>query len=288
MNDDRDFERTTAEWLDTGMDSTPPHVINAVLLAARVTPQERDLRVPWRTSAMTAYLRIAAVIAIVAVAGAAALYAFGAGPNLGTGPTPSTNTEPTTAQPTPAASASPIDTAGWVTYVSDRYGFSIGHPAGWTEMPAERSWTLEEDAEGAADDWLSPGADAFVGDNVRVSAWSVPIDRDTTPETVAGVEAWVTDYCERTSGTSCEGIFDRATLLCVEVRDCHPGLLVQFPSETVAFFTGGIYGDTMTVVAVWWGESEPATASFGGSQKLLEAFLSTMDVWTDEAAEGQR
>ena len=105
---------------------------------------------------MTAYLRIAAVIAIVAVAGAAALYAFGAGPNLGTGPTPSTNTEPTTAQPTPAASASPIDTAGWVTIVSDRYGFSIGHPAGWTEMPAERSWTLEEDAEGAADDWLSP------------------------------------------------------------------------------------------------------------------------------------
>ena len=42
MNDDRDFEPTTAEWLNDGSDATPPHVIDAVLLAARSTPQERD------------------------------------------------------------------------------------------------------------------------------------------------------------------------------------------------------------------------------------------------------
>jgi hypothetical protein len=35
----------------------------------------------------------------------------------------------------------------------------------------------------------------------------------------------------------------------------------------------------MTVVAVWRGESAPAVTPNGGSQRLLEAFLSTMAVW---------
>ena len=49
MNSDRDFETTTAEWLNAGADTTPPHLIDAVLLAARSTPQERALRIPLRT-----------------------------------------------------------------------------------------------------------------------------------------------------------------------------------------------------------------------------------------------
>jgi hypothetical protein len=87
MNDKRDFDRAVDRWLDDGSDATPPEVIEAVLLAARSTPQERDFRILWRTSAMT-YLRVAAVVAVVAVAGAVALYAFGSGPNIGSGPTP--------------------------------------------------------------------------------------------------------------------------------------------------------------------------------------------------------
>jgi hypothetical protein len=89
------------------------------------------------------------------------------------------------------------------------------------------------------------------------------------------------------SGTQCEGVLKRAVPLCVELRDCHPGLLVPFNYEVMAFMTGGTFGDTMTVVAVWWGESEPATAPFGGSQNLLEAFLSTMGVWTEEARDAE-
>ena len=94
------------------------------------------------------------------------------------------------------------------------------------------------------------------------------------------------DYCERASGAPCE-IADGTVPLCVELRDCHPGLLVPSPTDVSAFFTGGIYGDTMTVVTVWWGESEPATAQFGGSERLLEAFLSTMNVWTEPARQDQ-
>jgi hypothetical protein len=55
---------------------------------------------------------------------------------------------------------------------------------------------------------------------------------------------------------------------------------VPFQDDVQAFFSGGIYdGDTMTVVAVWRGERDRSVARYGGAQRLLEAFLSTMQVW---------
>ena len=102
MNDKRGFERTAAEWLDDGSDTTPPAVIDAVLLAARSTPQERDLQLLWRIRSMAVYLRVAAVIVTAAVAGLAALYALGYGPNIGSEPIPDPTSQPT---PSPAAVA---------------------------------------------------------------------------------------------------------------------------------------------------------------------------------------
>ena len=62
--------------------------------------------------------------------------------------------------------------------------------------------------------------------------------------------------------------------------DRHPGLLVPFENDVQAFFSGGIYAqDAMTVVAVWRAESSRHVARYGGSRRLLEAFLSTMEVW---------
>jgi len=97
MNAKQDFERAVDRWLDDGSDATPPEVINAVLLAARSTPQERDLRILRRISPMTMYLRAAAVFVTIAIAGVAALYAFGPGPNLGSMPTPDPTTQLSTA-----------------------------------------------------------------------------------------------------------------------------------------------------------------------------------------------
>ena len=73
MNSKRDFDRAVDQWLDEGSDATPPEVIDAVLLAVRSTPQERDLRVPWRTTSTTSYLRVAAVIVLAVFASTAAL-----------------------------------------------------------------------------------------------------------------------------------------------------------------------------------------------------------------------
>ena len=278
MNSKADFDRITDEWLNEGSDLTPPHVTDAVLLAVRTTPQERDYGIPLGNLFMKYPVYAVAVLASLAVAGIAAFYAFGAGPNIGSDAAPAPSTQETDAPaPTPLPS-SPIDTTSWTAFDSDRYPLTLRYPANWIAQPARLDWTLAEDA----DNWLSTAQDAFVGDNVRVSAWSVPVDRDATPETAAAVRAWAVDYCEQASGAACE-IPEGAVPLCVEVRDCHPGLLVPWPTEVSAFFTGGGYGDTMTVVTVWRGENEPATAPFGGSQRLLEAFLSTMDVWTEPA-----
>ena len=90
MNDKRDFDRAVDQWLDEGSDATPPEVIDAVLLAVRSTPQERDFRVPWRTTSMTSYLRVAAVIALAAVAGTAAVFTFGGPGGSGFGGTNAT------------------------------------------------------------------------------------------------------------------------------------------------------------------------------------------------------
>ncbi len=180
---------------------------------------------------------------------------------------------------TPSAAIDPIDTTTWTTYTSSHYDFKVGHPPDWTETPASRDWEWGTDAADA----LSPAHDAFrsADGTVRVSVWSVALDPGTRiDESIANIEAWVDDYCEKSDNTPCTGIDDRAVELCLERRDCHPGLLVPFKEDVQAFFSAGIYdADAMTVVAVWRPESDQSVAPYGGSQRLLEAFLSTMEVW---------
>jgi hypothetical protein len=107
MNDQRDFERATTDWLEAGTDVTPPHVIDAVLLAVRTTPQERVLRVPWRTPIMNKLvlgLGAAAVVVIGILLGAQLL---AAPTNLGgPGAEPSATADaPETREPTASQEA---------------------------------------------------------------------------------------------------------------------------------------------------------------------------------------
>jgi hypothetical protein len=166
----------------------------------------------------------------------------------------------------------PVETTGWTTYVSERYGFAIGYPPDWTVVPSDHDWTMEADGV----DFTSGGHEAFLSpaEDVRVSAWSVPTP---TPESSEGVMAWVDEYCQGPS-SSCADLEDRAVPLCNERRDCHPGVLVPFEGDVQAFFTGGSHQGRMVVVAVWRPESHPSVADHGGSRALLQAFLSTMGV----------
>jgi hypothetical protein len=286
MRDDQAFERSMQDWLADGSDRTPQPAIDAVLLAVRTTHQERDLRVPWRTQTMSAPLRLAAGIAIAVIIAVAGLSYLGQGSTAPGGLPPATSLSPAATSvpsPTPAASTSLLDTSAWRTYTSTQYGFSLRHPVGWTTDPADRAWDLETDAA----DWLSPAFDSFVAPegDLRVSVWSTPVDLGmNVTDSWAGIEPWFTTYCENSGGLVCPTILDGAIHLCFERRDCHPGLLVgvvpPFDTDVQAFW---YFDERMTVVTVWRAENDPSVARYGGARQLIEAFLSTMCVWPEDA-----
>jgi hypothetical protein len=286
MNTYRDLDDILATWLDDGPTDLPPATRRAIVTATRATRQSRGgFALPARRSLMSRFIALAGAAAVVVVAVGLAAVALDrptgtvGGPAI---PTPSATPIATASPPSPSPSPErAVVSAGWSNYTSSQYPYSVGHPAAWTVTPANRAWTFEADTGAALTD--TPGADHFTSDDldVRVSAWFVPFDSGTTLDSVeANLAAWVEDYCRRTGNTPCTGIADRAVPMCLERRDCHAALLVPFKDDVQAFFAGGIYDSTaMTVVAVWRGESAPATARYGGSQRLLEAFLSTMQVY---------
>ena len=102
MTDDREFQRATTDWLETGSDRTPPHAIDAVLLAVRSTRQDRPLPVPWSTPQMPHIVRyLIAAAAIVAISFAALNIAGLPGNVAGPAATPT---------PTPTPIALPVST----------------------------------------------------------------------------------------------------------------------------------------------------------------------------------
>ena len=178
---------------------------------------------------------------------------------------------------------------GWSTYTSEQYGYIIGYPPDWSVDPADRAYDVDRDAA----DWLSPAMDDFTAQtgDVRMSVWAVPADQDTF-ETPTGVETWIEQFCEKTGNASCGTFLDGAVPLCIEVRDCHPGLLLgvapPFDQEVQAFFTGGIYNSQMVVVTIWRAADDPSLAPYGGGRQLMEAILMTMCVVPEEGHESRR
>ena len=269
------LEERVASAVRVQTDLLPPTIPDLPLIRASAKRQTR------RRASL-------AVASAVVVLGAVVIAAVtDVGPDRATGIEPIGTPSPS---PTTSTAPEPMDAGGWTTYTSGLYDFQVGHPADWTEAPASRRWVSGTDVADA----LSPAHEDFIapGGEVRVSAWDAPLeapagsavcpdvkDRDCV-ESIAFLEAWAEDYCEASGNTPCRGIEDRAIELCLEKRDCHPGLLVPFRDDVQAFFSGGIYdADAMTVVAVWRGESDSSVAQYGGAQRLLEAFLSTMEVW---------
>ncbi|MGC5078217.1 hypothetical protein [Agrococcus sp. DT81.2] len=164
-----------------------------------------------------------------------------------------------------------IDTADWVEYTSERYGFRIGHPPDWSVSPSQRTWTMADSTQfdnDAQERFLAPDED------VLVTAWATPYPGEATP---VALQAWVERYCVESGNVRCATIGDRAVRLCHEQRDCHPGLLVPFESDVQAFFTGGQHDGGMIAVAVWR-PGDWQVEGYGTARDLLDGFLSTMDV----------
>ena len=267
MNDDQAFERATRAFLEDGPDRTQSATIEAVLLAVRTTPQERDLRIPWRTHPMSKPMRLVAAIAVIAVAGVIALNLFGPSPGgFGSVPTPSPAVSPSGPAPSPSTRPTPtpysINTTTWKTYTSARYGFSIGHPADWTAVTATRGWSFPADA---TVDMFSTALETFVSpdSSIAAAAWSVAVQPGTT------VDTWLQAYCplaESPAPSDCATMPGRTVAASM---DGHAGSLVRFTQDTQAFF---LVNNRIYVVAIW--QSEDFIP--GGVSRLLKAYLSTM------------
>jgi hypothetical protein len=101
MNDDRSLERAARSFIEAGPTQAPDRAVEAALLRIETTPQERDLRIPWRLPRMTTPARIvaAAVIGVLAVTGTIFLLGRTGDSGVGApGPTPSPTATPLSIQ----------------------------------------------------------------------------------------------------------------------------------------------------------------------------------------------
>ena len=108
MNDDRSLERAARSWLEAGPTKAPDRAVDAALLRIETTPQERDLRIPWRLPNMSPIARFAAVAVIGVLAVGGAIYLLRpTAPTVGTEPSPISSVSPTSS-PAPSAAAQAI------------------------------------------------------------------------------------------------------------------------------------------------------------------------------------
>jgi hypothetical protein len=283
MSTTDDFERISNAWLADGPTELADRVLDAALEEVHLTHQRRRLAL-WRSTHMSFLssnmARLAAVVVVAIVALGGAFYLLG--PNRGGvgGPVATPTPPPPTAAPSPSAVAQStfgaIDTSTWTTYTSTRYGFKIGHPADWTERPADHSWTFPPAAASGAPDAMGTSTEGFIapGQTILVSAWSVAAAAGTCAQT------WMVDaYCPSNQVPSasdpapCDRLGPGGPRVTPVTVDGHAGVLARFSEDTQAFV---LVGNTMYVVACWRPESDPSVTPYLGATRLLEAYLSTM------------
>jgi hypothetical protein len=132
-------------------------------------------------------------------------------------------------------------------------------------IPSDRLWAFPADTTCCP----PPGTETFLSaaGDVGVSVWSAAV----TPGTSA--DEWIQDYCQAMEANTYPPCTAPQTRNVAAAMDGHAGRLIQFSDDTQAFIP---VGDRMYVVACWRAESASSVAPFGGAQRLLEGYLSTM------------
>lgn len=145
MNE-RAFDRIAEAYLADGPTVLADRVLDAALAEVHLTRQRRTfIRGPWRDPLMNTYAKLAvAVVAVIAVGllGLTFLRPDGSGVGVAPSAVPSPTVAPT-ATPTPTPTPKPTPTAPPLTgqFTSDRHGYSISYPEGWSTRPATAPWT---------------------------------------------------------------------------------------------------------------------------------------------------
>lgn len=259
-----DVELVLDRYLTDGPERVPDRVLDAALDQIDLTSQRRALSVPRRFFEMPTFLKPAlAVAAVVAVLVVGGFY-------LTRGPTASVGGPAVTPSPTAPAAApasdSPVpaaltDTARWVPYASERYGYQISHPPTWVVEPAERNWSIDSVDR---TNWMGRGvADRFHESSTSFAVLVTAFADDVPPGT--SEDEWIAAYfeplAEPTEG--CGTLSDDVRSTSV---DGHRATIVneQPCSDTIAF----VFIENRVHVFAVWRENQEA---------LLDAFLSTVE-----------
>ena len=273
------FDRAVRDWLEDGSDRTPRSAIDGVLLAVKTTPQERDLRIPWRFTRMTTTMRLAAGIALVAVLGVGFVQFLGPGSGVGSRATPS---------PSPTiAPTLPPGITGWSTYTSKVYGYTLSYPSDWSvHAPATHKWQTNEPTVDNA--W--PWADVFVSpegsgdETIGMWTWQIPAPTGSDLGSWEGLKALVLDVCDA-PGFFAPGSLDSCvpaptpTPMCLGLQECQPAIVVVTGVEQVPW---AFFGDPETGIVTVFQMGRPdnfaPAARYGGTIALLKAILAKVDV----------
>lgn len=171
-----DLDRRIADWLDAGPTLLPDTTSRAIRVAVHADPRQRSHRAPWR------YLDMFTLKAALSVAVIVSVLTWGAwtlrtpsADDAGTGPSvsPCAPAAHGTDQPTVSPAASPVDTTGWVRFVSPRYGYSICYPSDWTVREGTDPLPIGSTGDFGQptnDEWDGPGTIAFTATSAPAPA----------------------------------------------------------------------------------------------------------------------
>ena len=265
MTTQRDLERALDAFLAEGADEVADRVIDDALLTIDHTTQRRVLSAPWRTLQMFAPARTAAaVIALAAMIGGAAYLLVPSSQIGGPPPTASPAASPADS-PSPSPSAfEAIDPATWVPYTSERYGYTLEHPADWSIKPSQIDWqpgTIHSELS----QWPDEISDAQGGFNARgytIYAGRQDLETGQTPE------SWTAQYITNKAldGTDACGDISTDRYAPVEI-DGETGQRIEMVCVSTQFYTAAIvvHDGSAYLVAL-------ATLADSGNGRAVELF----------------
>jgi hypothetical protein len=184
MNTNRDFDRLTASWLAAGPAELNDRVLEAALAEVHLTKQRRRQTVPWRTPILSTPQRLAAAIAIVAIAGLAGLNLL---PRSGIGaPTPTPTTSPTTSPSATAISTSRTFPQAAAPLAAGTYragapfqlpNLTFDVPTGWNAWAGVKSGVVSMEIDSPTQ---AGSTGAFVNFEVPVAVYADPCKTGST------------------------------------------------------------------------------------------------------------
>jgi TolB protein len=157
--DDRSLERAARTWIEAGPTQAPDRAVEAALVRIQTTPQERDLRIPWRFPPMFSNrLTIAAVVVVVLVAGLFGVTKLASVGQTGPSPTPGSSVLPTAApspsELNPAAGYPTLQ--GWIVF--EHFGLKPDGTTTTFDDNYHAIWLVHADGSGLHE--LAPGKPA--------------------------------------------------------------------------------------------------------------------------------